>query len=614
MIKSRSLRLPRRLMPTLFLFIILVPLGISTTSLQARTKQQSSRPNILLIITDDQRFDSIDFMPHVKQRIYGQGIGFTNAYVTTPLCCPSRASILTGLFARHHGVHVNEDQLTKPTFVKTLHDAGYYTGLVGKYLNSLGKEKRPLPEYDYWAASQQVYIDPAVNLNGRWMSTSGHQTYILRDFAQSFLEQADQLNQPFLLIFAPRAPHLPAIPAPGDETLYPDLPVYRPPSHNEADVSDKPNWVQQLPLYSSTRITAWDQRRKEQLQTLHGADLAVDSLLTTLEEQGKLDTTLVIFLSDNGYLYAEHRLGGKQVPYQEAVRVPFALRYPPLVRTPRTDNHLVANIDIAPTILDLAGLPIPADIDGRSLRPLLERGGTWRDELLLEGWQTPNSPAVEFTGIQTSRWVYVEVPDDLPELYDLQADPYQTQNLVHNSAYDTKEAEMRNRLLAYQISNLIRNEGFGWDTNNDRRPDSWRSDSRFTRTTAVIHNGSYAGQHSATDNSTYTIGQTVVNLAAGQTYRFSGWVNIPVTSDAFSLKLQVNWRDANDATLGTKLVRLFSDDTDGGWSQARATIVAPAGASSARVQMVVSSLNATIYVDDFVFGPLLSGTSVLQEP
>ena len=327
------------------------------------------RPNILLIITDDQRYDTLDYMPLTSARIFAQGLTFTRAYITTPLCCPSRSSILTGQYAHHHGVLDNTTSLEGPTFVQDLHNAGYTTGLVGKYLNSWSGEARP--EFDYWVApggtgTSQQYFDPLLNVNGVWIQHYGYKTYIMRDYALNFLSLAKQRSAPFLLIFTPNAPHEPADPAPGDENLYPDLPLYRPPSFMEADMSDKPENIQSLPAVNPDYI---DALRRKQLQALHSLDLAIDQVLSTLAANGQAANTMVMFLSDNGVFWAEHRLNGKVYGYEEATHVPFAIRYGSMIAEPRVESRLVANIDIAPTIYDLVGLPVPSDMDGSRCCP-----------------------------------------------------------------------------------------------------------------------------------------------------------------------------------------------------------------------------------------------------
>ncbi len=408
-----------------------------------------ARPNILLIITDDQRYDTIDYMPLTKDQIFARGLTFRRAYITTPLCCPSRSSILTGQYAHHHRVLDNTTQLERPTLVQDLHNAGYYTGLVGKYLNSWSGEARP--EFDYWVApggtgTSQQYFDPLLNVNGVWIQHYGYKTHILRDYALDFLNVATQRPAPFLLIFTPSAPHYPADPAPGDENLYPNLPLYRPPSFMEADMSDKPANIRSLPAADPNYI---DALRRRQLQTLHSLDLAINQLLSTLAANGQEANTVVMFLSDNGVFWAEHRLNGKVYGYEEAAHVPFAIRYDPLIAGPRVESGLVANIDIAPTIYDLVGLSMPPDMDGVSLLPLMSQQTiSWRTALLIEG---RGSGPLDYKALQTDRYLYIETERNISELYDSAIDPYQIQNRATHPAYAAIVSELHNLLAQYPL-------------------------------------------------------------------------------------------------------------------------------------------------------------------
>ena len=401
-----------------------------------------SRPNILLIITDDQRFDTVgDFMPETQKRIFDDGVTFTNAFATTPLCCPSRASILTGMYAHKHGVHENADPLNQPTFVQALDGAGYYTGLVGKYLNSYDSNQPPRPEFDYWVAtpgSATDYYDVTMNVNGRKQVVKPYVTGVLKDYALDFLKQADDRSDPFLLIFAPNAPHPPAIPAPEDVDLYGDLPEHRPPSYNVADPSGKP-------IHSSLtgeERSQLDTFRLDQLRSLKAVDRGVAELLDSLEDAGRLDSTAVIFLSDNGYLWGEHSLEGKVFVYEPSVRVPFAVRYPKAFPEGEVDQHLVANIDIAPTILELAGLPAPPTVDGRSLLALLNEPSSWRTDLLLEGWYAET----HYSALRTERYKYVETDGTFSELYDLGEDPDELENRAADPAYADVIEQLSKRL------------------------------------------------------------------------------------------------------------------------------------------------------------------------
>jgi arylsulfatase A-like enzyme len=421
------------------------------------SRQSAAPPNFLIIISDDQRYDTMDFMPHTKARIFDEGITFTSAFVTTPLCSPSRASIFTGMYAHKHGVLGNGNVLKKKTFAERLHENGYYTGLVGKYMNV--SKGTPRPEFDYWLAHEDGvsrYFDPWLNTNGTWSIHPGYITHILRDSALAFIRRAEQQEKPFLLIFAPNAPHDPSNPAPGDESLYPNLPPHRPPSFDEADVSDKPAWVQNRSPITTGELAQIDAFRLKQLQSLNALDKAIDSLLTTLAEQQKLDNTFVLYISDNGFFWGEHRLRGKNFVYEEAAHVPMALRYPALVKTPRLEEKLVANIDIAPTIYELAGIDLPPEMDGRSLVPLLNATDKWRNDLLIEGW--PGPLYTTYAAVRTEHTIYVENENERPEYYDLIADPYQLENLADNPANAAAVAALKTRLTQLKgINTSVKN-------------------------------------------------------------------------------------------------------------------------------------------------------------
>lgn len=420
---------------------------------------QSHRPNVLIIMTDDQSHDTLtqQFMPNTKAMIADQGINFTRAYASTALCCPSRSSLLTGQYARHHGVHINADPLSETTLANDLQGAGYYTGLVGKYLNSWPGNARQ--EFDYWACWKKGYSDPKMNIFGEDKTVPGYATSLLRDYALDFLSKVPG-DQPFLLLFTPNAPHYPATPAPGDESLYSDLPPWRPPSFNPAAQSDKPQWLREIPQLTPAEVSEnVDEFRLKQLRTLHSVDLSVSDILNKLREQGKLDNTIVVFYSDNGYFWGEHRLVHKNHVYEEASRVPFALRYPPLVAAPRVEDRLIQVIDLAPTIYELAGIAQPSGIDGRSLVPLMRGTNDWREAILLEGWlddgttdEDPQSdrPA-HYQAIRNEQYVYVETDNNTPELYDTIADPYQIANLVNDPKYRKIVRQLRKRLKKQQF-------------------------------------------------------------------------------------------------------------------------------------------------------------------
>lgn len=421
-----------------------------------------SAPSFLVIVTDNHPVGTEqDFMPRTWARIYRQGVQFPNSFATTSLCCPSRASILTGMYAHDHGVKVNQDPLTKTTFVERLHAAGYVTGQVGKYLNSWDGSARK--EFDLWVANRfggSVYNDPTLNVDGVWRQERGYITHILRDHAVRFLREVAPRDKPFLLHLAFTAPHDEptgqpgrfglAVPAPGDEDLYRGVAPFRPPSYNERDISDKPSWLQRFrptPIGPPAQAPM-DERRLKQLQALKAVDDAIAAVLDTLEMQRRLDDTAVFFLTDNGFLWGEHRIFGSGLAYTNSSRIDLALRYPALVPSPRTESRLVANIDIAPTIYQLAGIAIPPEVDGLSLVPLLDGTGRWREELLLEMWPDPilQMPFPPAAAVRTDRYVYAETEGDRSELYDLRMDPYQLENRAGDPALASVQADLRARL------------------------------------------------------------------------------------------------------------------------------------------------------------------------
>jgi arylsulfatase A-like enzyme len=309
-----------------------------------------------------------------------------------------------------------------------MHENGYYTGLVGKYLNSWKGEKRP--EYDYWVSyskGETRYYNPRLNVNGEWIRHQDqYVTYALGDYVVDFLKKAARKNKPFILLYTPNAPHQPATPAKEDEGLFPNLPPHRPPSFNEADIADKPAWLARQALLTEEEIKELDTFRRNQILTLVSLDRTIAKMMDELEAQGMLDNTVVLFLSDNGKFWGEHRITSKNGIYDEASRVPYAIRYPPLIPQPYVDDHIVANIDIAPTALELAGIPIPESMDGMSLVPLLSGQTDWREGILLEGWPGRGI----YTAVHTADYVYSETTGDRSEFYDLTADPFQMENLI----------------------------------------------------------------------------------------------------------------------------------------------------------------------------------------
>lgn len=408
------------------------------------------QPNFLVIISDDQRYDSLDeIMPATRKRIFDEGARFSTAYVTTPQCCPSRASILTGMYASRHGVRVNNLPLNIPTIADHLKKRGYSTALVGKYLNSWGGS--PRPEYDYWVSFKKGssrYINPLLNVQGVWGRHKGYITYLLGDHVKSFFQQAHAGATPFLMVFAPNAPHEPAIPAREDTRKFLDLKPHRPPNYLEVDQSDKPDWLRGRRPLDKEHQEKVDEFRIRQLQTLAALDRTVNSFLDELERLKMLDNTVVFFISDNGVMWGEHGLTSKSCVYEAAIKVPFAVRYPALVPQAQVYSELVANIDIAPTIYELAGVPEPAGVNGKSLVSVLQGRGGGHAHLLIQDWRGEKVVKIRrpFAAVHTGRFVYVENKGDRPEFYDLKQDPHQLENGYNNPANKEQIAKLKIKL------------------------------------------------------------------------------------------------------------------------------------------------------------------------
>jgi N-acetylglucosamine-6-sulfatase len=435
----------------------------------------SRSPNVIVIVTDDQRWDSLGFMPAVQQRLAGHGMRFDNAFVSTPVCCPSRATILTGLWAHNHGTltlspplggatkFVGADTSTMATW---LQGAGYRTGFFGKYLNAynaMGPPARPTwyipPGWDRWRAMRaEDYFDfEVVTETGLVQVFSGpdyYSTDVLRDQAIAFMDEAIAAGQPFLVHYTPFGPHaafqgLFPKPAPRHVGLFTGLPLPIPPNFDEEDVSDKPLWVQAKPVNDPVAYAISTIGYQAAAETLQSIDEAVAAMLDHLEAVGAADDTVIMFTSDNGYTFGEHRIHiTKLCGYEECIRVPLVVRAPGYAAPGTASAQLVQNIDIAPTVAALAGVVPPNLLDGRSFLPLLlgnEAG--WRTDLLFEQWRVFDSR--QFVAVRTKTWKFIEDRDSHEqELYDLVGDPYELDNRATDPGYAALRDTLRARAFA----------------------------------------------------------------------------------------------------------------------------------------------------------------------
>jgi arylsulfatase A-like enzyme len=451
-------------------------------------------PNIVFILTDDQALTDLAFMPNVKALLVDQGMNFANHYVTLSLCCPSRVTGLRGQFAHNTEIFDNSAPdggfaavyslgLENSTAATWLSAAGYRTAMLGKYLNGYPETA---PSKTYIPPGWTEWVSPndgnpykaynyTLNVNGTSVpygaTESDYLTDVLSTKAVDFINRSiDQHpDQPFFLYLASYAPHGPATPAPRHANLFPGAQVPRTASFNEADVSDKPPWVQAQPFLTATQIADMDALYRKRLQSLQAVDEMVKAVVDTLQAKGQLANTYIFFASDNGFHQGQHRLdSGKMTAFEEDLKVPLVVRGPGIAPG-STATAMTANVDYASTFAEIGGATAPSFVDGRSLVPLLggQSPADWRQALLLEhktvkdpdelllkrnGTLEPSDPfqkpagsgpdIAPFTGLRTvDGKTYVEYEDGSFELYDNQADPAQLTN-VYTSAPPDQKAQL----------------------------------------------------------------------------------------------------------------------------------------------------------------------------
>lgn len=451
-------------------FLAVIFLGIFCL---AQSSQAAAKPNIVVIMTDDQSQtqwdDSLSTMPKTRAFLMNEGVTFNNSFVNFPLCCPSRTTLLTGQCAHNHNIlgnndgneggYINFKETEDNSLAVWLQQAGYNTALIGKYLNGYGDDVPgthvPIG-WDRWRALTTVsYYNYNVSQNGV-INTYGsapedYQTDVLTQKAINYINSRADSSQPFFLLLTPYAPHfgdnenrLP-IPAPRHDGFYSTLPFTKSPSFNELDVSDKPSFIRSLPLMNALQINVTKQRFRKIRETLLAVDDMVENITNALESTGKLDNTIIIFTSDNGFFNGGHRISyGKQLNYEESIRVPLIIRGPGIPKG-ETRSQLVTNVDIPATIIDYSGALPGRTLDGHSLIPLLSNPNIlWRNIFILQGGDKLRDDPIfygRYRGVRTDRYLYVKHNLSLSgggieeELYDLSVDPDELSNEINNPAY-----------------------------------------------------------------------------------------------------------------------------------------------------------------------------------
>ena len=428
---------------------VLVALTLAAPA-RVATAQTPPPPNFVFVLTDDQSVGTLAGMANVTA-LAQAGVTFNNAIISNPLCCPSRATILTGLYSHGNGVYTNGDgddpdggypafaahDDEDRTFPLQLHEAGYTTGLFGKYLNHYDGTSQP-----GWDAFHSFVGKNARYYNYDWTidwTTLVHHASDATDYspdvagneANAWLGSLDP-SKPFLLYYAPFGPHRPTTPAPQDAGATTTT-SFSTPAYNEADVADKPSYIQARPLYTQGEATRLQKLWNEQYAALLSIDRWVGAFRDTLGAAGTLDNTYFIFLSDNGLAWGDHRWESKVVPYERSIRVPMVIAGPGVQH--RLVGQVVSNIDLSPTILDLAGAP-PMTTDGVSLAGLLRGGKLTRSGILLEHERNlaTKDGVPSYCGFRTGRYVFARYDDgngvQEEELYNLRKDPFELTNVA----------------------------------------------------------------------------------------------------------------------------------------------------------------------------------------
>lgn len=442
---------------TVFILISLIA-GTSCTALES-LGIGSKKPNVILILTDDLDFPLVPYLPQMQTLIADQGAEFTNYFVTAPLCCPSRASMIRGQYPHNTNILENapgfrnfyRNQYEDETIAVWLNRAGYKTALVGKYLNgypvTAGDNYVP-PGWTDWFGFYHhgpesdeggYYFNYTLNENGTLVNygyaPEDYNTDVLRRKSVGFIEKSMSEGDPFFLLISTTAPHGPSIPAPRHEGIIKDLEYPQKPSFQVLD--GKPEIVLEKATIPGEEFEWYDANAffTDRAATLLAVDEMIVEIVQTLEQAGQLDNTYIIFTSDNGFHMGEHAFsGGKGLPYVEDVNVPFFIRGPG-IEPGTTVTQLTANIDLAPTIVDIANGKTADFVDGRSFLPLLRADGSsvpdWRKGLLIEaGYTNRDSRALIFRSVRTQEFLYVEFVDGTVEFYDQVADPYEMTNLA----------------------------------------------------------------------------------------------------------------------------------------------------------------------------------------
>ena len=471
-LRNKMKRVWRQGAAAVWLVLMLAAMAILPLAVNSATTAKP--PNIIFILVDDQRYDELGFLNPILDTpnldmLAQRGVFFENALVSTSLCSPSRATILTGQYMHNHGVVDNNTPLKEDTttFPELLQVAGYRTALIGKW-HMGGLSDEPRPGFDHWIsfAGQGTYLPTdrfgnvtLLNINGERAPQRGYITDELTDYAIEWLEAAKNAT-PYFLYLSHKAVHSNFTPAERHRDQYADVTLELPASAElDKDNPGRPMWVRdqrnsfhgiEFP-YHNPEVDLLEIQRNYH-RTISAVDDSLGRILEWLDETGETDNTVVIYTSDNGFYFGEHGLIDKRSAYEESIRVPMILSAPGRFLEGTSLSAQVANLDIAPTILDLAGATIPEQFEGESFRGLAEGSmdpAEWRDAMLYEYFWEFNFPHTPTTfAIRTNDFKLIQYHGiwDTDELYDMRADPQEMNNLIENRDHLKTVVTLRQRL------------------------------------------------------------------------------------------------------------------------------------------------------------------------
>jgi N-acetylglucosamine-6-sulfatase len=456
-------------------FFLLPVLAVWSIGLGA---QQTKRPNIIFILTDDYATNLVDFMPNLKA-MQREGVTFNNYFVSNSLCCPSRATIFTGMLPHNTGVETNsppnggyeayrDHNNAEKSFSVALQNAGYKTAMMGKFLNGyLPVKHAPLPGWTDWFVAGGGYrnYDYDMNVNGRIVHYGRTEKDYLTDVVSARTDSLIRAwkNQPFFIEIATFTPHAPFTPAPRHKNLFNDVKTPRTPAFNKKADSTSPNWLRQLEQLNEKQIDRLDNIFRDRVRCVMSIDDMLGNIRKVLQETGESDNTYIFFSSDNGYHLGDYSLfQGKQTPFDIDIRVPL-IAYGPNVAKGSLQQRIVSNIDLAPTFTALAGAELKGDPDGRDIQQLLRQNQTekidWRNFAIIEHrrgsdrndpdrQEKKDGKLPSYTALRFHNLLYVEYETGEIACYDSQKDPYQLKNIAANGLSSALKKKLHEILLA----------------------------------------------------------------------------------------------------------------------------------------------------------------------